>query len=103
MPKEEIERHDAPRPTPPQTPHAGEPDAETYDYTNSLRTRITDYAYALMGRIDADGGPVTADGNAHPLLEFVSMLVDSGTGLRRLSLERRLGGAVLEYRAKRPI
>lgn len=103
MPKEEIERRNAPRPTPPQTPRAGVPDEETYDYTNSLRTRITDYAYALMDRIDADGGPVTADGNAHPLLEFVAMLVDSGTGLRRLSLERRLGGEIMSFRARRPV
>lgn len=99
----EIETSHFPRPTPPKSRHAGAPDAETLDFSASLRTRLTGYANAMFDRIDADGGAVQSDGTPHPLLDIALATVDSGTELRRLAVERRLGGAVLEYRARRPV
>ncbi|MER5898894.1 hypothetical protein ABT150_01965 [Streptomyces mirabilis] len=95
----EIEARRFPRPAPPP----GVPDAETMDYSGSLRTRLTGYANAMFSRIDADGGPIRPDGTSHPLLDLALATVDSGTELRKLAMERRLGGAVLEYRARRPV
>lgn len=99
----EIESRHFPRPTPPTYRHAGAPDAETLDFSASLRTRLTGYVNAMFNRIDADGGAVQPDGTAHPLLDLALAAVDSGTELRRLAMERRLGGAVLEYRARRSV
>ncbi|MFD8735618.1 hypothetical protein ACFV06_11890 [Streptomyces sp. NPDC059618] len=99
----EIKSQNFPRPNPPTYRHTGAADAETLDFSTSLRTRLTGYANAMFNRIDADGGAVQSDGTAHPLLDLALAAVDSGTELRRLAMERRLGGAVLEYRARRSV
>lgn len=96
----EIETRHYPRPTPPQNRRPGAPDI---DFTASLRSRLNGYANAMLDRIDADGGAVRPDGTPHPLLDIALATVDSGTELRKLAIERRLGGAVLEYRARRPV
>jgi hypothetical protein len=80
----------------------GAPTAETQEYSETLRMRLTRYSLAMLDQVDADGGPVLPDGSPHPLLDLALATIDSGTELRRLAMERRLGGAVLEYRAKRP-
>lgn len=104
MSKDEIERRQSPTPipNPPQTPRAGAPDVEAVEYSETLRKRLTRYALAMLDQVDADGGPIMPDGTAHPLLDLALAAVDSGTGLRKLAIERRLGGAVLDYRARRP-
>ncbi|MFD4626479.1 hypothetical protein [Streptomyces sp. NPDC058475] len=87
----------------PNSPHPGKPNAETFEYSGTLRARLTRYSLALLDRIDSDGGPIQPDGTPHPLLDLALAAVDSGTELRKLAMERRLGGAVLEYRARRPV
>lgn len=86
-----------------ENPNPGAPTAETLEYSETLRQRLTRYALTLLDRIDSDGGPVLPDGSPHPLLDLALSTVDSGTELRRLAMERRLGGAVLDYRARRPV
>ncbi|MFF4960569.1 hypothetical protein ACFY2Z_26570 [Streptomyces sp. NPDC001222] len=105
MPKEEeIERRNHPQPADlAGNSNPGAPTAEAQEYSETLRKRLTRYALAMLDQIDSDGGPVMPDGTPHPLLDLALATVDSGTGLRRLAMERRLGGAVLEYRAKRPV
>lgn len=102
MPSEETERRQSPAPVP-TPPRAGTPDAETAEYSETLRQRLTRYALMMLDRVDADGGPVLPDGTPHPLLDLALAAVDSGTELRKLAMERRIGGAVLEYRARRPL
>ena len=96
---------DRPHPRPPlvaNSRHPGKPDAETIEFSETLRGRISRYALAMLDRIDTDGGPVMPDGTAHPLLDLALAAVDSGTELRKLAMERRLGGEILSYRARRP-
>ncbi|MEU5630939.1 hypothetical protein ACH47C_05940 [Streptomyces rishiriensis] len=86
-----------------QNSHPGSPNAETLEYSGTLRARLTRYSLAMFDRIDADGGPIQPDGTPHPLLDIALAAVDSGTELRKLAMERRLGGEILSYRARRPV
>ncbi|MFF4306809.1 hypothetical protein [Streptomyces sp. NPDC001601] len=81
----------------------GSPNTETLEYSGTLRARLTKYALAMLDRIDADGGPIQPDGTPHPLLDLALAAVDSGTELRKLAMERRLGGEVLSWRVRRPV
>ncbi|MGW3024787.1 hypothetical protein [Streptomyces sp. NPDC001221] len=93
---DEIERRKSP------TPGPGKPSEEYgFDHSEDLRSRVTRLTFQVLDHIEQNGAIV--DGEANPDIEALCALIDAGTGLRRLGLERRLGGAVLEYRARRPL
>ncbi|MER6219000.1 hypothetical protein ABT189_00120 [Streptomyces sp900105755] len=98
-----IETRAFPKPAPPQTPRADSPDAEAFDYSMSLRGRLNRWTNQLAAKIDADGGAVLDDGSTHPDLDLIAALIDAGCNLRRTAMERRIGGEILSYRARRPV
>jgi hypothetical protein len=87
----------------PKAPRAGTPDAESVSYTLSLRGRLNIWTNQLADKIDADGGAVLANGEAHPDLDLIAALIDAGCNLRRTAMERRLGGEILSYRARKGV
>ncbi|MEU0965890.1 hypothetical protein ABZ357_10850 [Streptomyces sp. NPDC005917] len=98
---EEIERrHFSPKPGPSQTPRAGQPDDETVEYSLTLRQKLNRLTNQVIDHIEETGAVV--DGAVNPDVEFLCMLINAGTELRRATVERQLGGAVMAYRARRP-
>ena len=98
---EEAERRKAPKPAASPRNHNKVPEVESFDHSSDLRQRVTRLTLKVLDHIEETGAIV--DGEANPDIEALCALIDAGTGLRRIALERRLGGAVLEYRARRPI
>jgi hypothetical protein len=98
---EGIERRKAPKPAAPSDQRDKASKAESFDHSQDLRQRITRLTFQVLDHIEETGAIV--DGEVNRDIEALCALIDSGTGLRRVALERRLGGAVLEYRARRPI
>ncbi|MFE0383329.1 hypothetical protein ACFW1F_04455 [Streptomyces bungoensis] len=95
---EETERRVYPKPS---DPSKKVQNGESFDHSQDLRQRVTRLTLQLLDHIEETGAVV--DGEANPDLDILCALIDSGTRLRRVSLERRLGGAVLEWRARRPL
>ncbi|MFF5025800.1 hypothetical protein ACFY2J_16495 [Streptomyces collinus] len=98
---EEIERRKAPKPADPLNKRDKASDESGFDRSQDLRQRFTRLTFQVLDHVERTGAVV--DGEANPDLELLAMLVDAGTNMRRLAIERRLGGAVLEYRARRPL
>ncbi|MFF0131344.1 hypothetical protein ACFYTG_37475 [Streptomyces mirabilis] len=71
------------------------------DHSHDLRQRVTRLTFQVLDHIEESGAVV--DGEANPDIELLCLLIDSGTGLRRVALERKLAAGVLEYRARRPL
>ncbi|MFI5800899.1 hypothetical protein [Streptomyces sp. NPDC051677] len=98
---DETERRKAPKPADPSNKRDKAPISESFDHSQDLRHRLTRLTFQVLDHIEETGAIV--DGETNPDIEVLCTLVDAGTGLRRLAIERRLSGAVLEFRARRPI
>ncbi|MCX5349179.1 hypothetical protein OG901_15595 [Streptomyces mirabilis] len=98
---EEFERRKAPKPAPGSNKPDKPSEDYSFDHSQDLRSRVTRLTFQVLDHIEQTGAVV--GGEVNPDIEALCALIDAGTGLRRVALERRLGGAVLEYRAKRPV
>ncbi|WP_063348688.1 hypothetical protein [Streptomyces sp. MJM8645] len=67
-------------------------------FIQDLRVRINALSLAALESVEWDG--VAVDGRPHPMLFALTSLIEVGTDMRRLAVDRRIANAVLERRGQ---